>query len=348
MRFQPLICGLALCAVASTQALSKEKDGAKGCAEPPTSNLVVNVKDRGAKGNGKADDTKAFRNAVDAVAGTGGTLFVPEGTYMIDAVEAGPIKLKSDMTFKMAPGAILKAIPNKSRNYSILDIAGASNVTVTGGTLEGERRQHKGKGGEGGMGLRILRGAEHITVSGVTAKDMWGDGFYVKGASDVKFCAVAAIYNRRQGLSIVDASDVLITHSSFRDTRGTPPAAGVDLEPDRPEQRIKNVRILDSEFVNNEGEGIKLHGKKSAVAKLEIRRNVFRNNKPIALKGDYAALASNICGNRYVAEESAAGRSEGLYAYGEAVKMMHQDQGWVVTLNRAGGCGGRDVTTDGR
>ena len=34
------------------------------------------------------------------------------------------------------------------------------------------------------------------------------------------------------------------------------------------------------------------------------------------------------------------GRADGLYAYGEPVKMMHQDQGWVITLNRAGGCGG--------
>ena len=82
-------------------------------------------------------------------------MLVPDGTYMIDAVDKGPIKLKSDMTFKMSPGATLKAIPNKARKYSILDIDGASNVTVTGGTLEGERGQHKGKGGEGGMGIRI-------------------------------------------------------------------------------------------------------------------------------------------------------------------------------------------------
>jgi hypothetical protein len=177
---------------------------------------------------------------------------------------------------------------------------------------------------------------------------MWGDGFYVKGARDVKFCGVAAVHNRRQGLSIVDANGVLVTHSSFRDTRGHRPAAGIDLEPDRPEQRIKNVRILDSEFINNEGGGIKLHGKKSTISNVEIKRNVFRNNKPIELTGDYAALSSNICGNRYVAEESASGRSEGLYAYGDPVKMMHQDQGWVITLNRTGGCSGGEVTTDGR
>ena len=67
---------------------------------------------------------------------------------------------------------------------------------------------------------------------------------------------------------------------------------------------------------------------------------MFRDNKPIALKGDYAALASNICNNRYISEERVAGRSDGLYAYGEPVKMMHQGEGWVITLNRAGGCGG--------
>ena len=337
MRLQISFCAFVIGpALMWTPALAQ----AGGCAEHPKSSLVVNVRDKGAKGDGKTDDTKAIREAVDAVAGTGGTLLVPDGIYMIDAVDKGPIKLKSDMTFKMSPGAVLKAIPNKARNYSILDIAGASNVTVTGGTLEGERGQHKGKGGEGGMGLRVLRGAKRITVSGVTAKEMWGDGFYVKGAEDVKFCAVTAIHNRRQGMSIVDANGVLITHSSFRDTRGTPPAAGVDLEPDRPEQRIKNVRILDSEFINNEGEGIKLHGKKSAISKLEIKRNTFRDNKPIALKGDYAALASNICNNRYISEERVAGRADGLYAYGEPVKMMHQGEGWVITLNRAGGCGG--------
>lgn len=309
-----------------------------GCAEPPSSKLVVNVMDKGAKGNGKADDTGAFRDAVGEVAGTGGTVYVPDGVYMIDAVEKG-IKLKSDMTLKLAPGAVLKAIPNKARNYSVVDIAGADNVTVTGGTLEGERSQHKGKGGEGGMGLRIVRGSKHIVVSGVTAKEMWGDGFYVKDATDVKFCAVTAIHNRRQGLSIVDANGVLITHSTFRDTRGTPPAAGVDLEPDRPEQKIKNVQILESEFANNVGGGIKLHGKKSTISNVEIKRNRFRNNKPVVMKGDYAAIASNICGNRYIAEERVAGRSEGLYAYGEPVKMQHEDQGWVVTLNRTGSCG---------
>jgi hypothetical protein len=69
---------------------------------------------------------------------------------------------------------------------------------------------------------------------------------------------------------------------------------------------------------------------------LEIQGNVFSGNRPIVLKGDYAALASNICGNRYIALEGQL--SDGLYAYGEPVKMVHHDESWIVTLNSRGGC----------
>lgn len=42
------------------------------------------------------------------------------------------------------------------------------------------------------MGIRIGRGAKHVTISGVTSRKMWGDGFYVEDATDTKFCAVTA------------------------------------------------------------------------------------------------------------------------------------------------------------
>jgi hypothetical protein len=266
-------------------------------------------------------------------------VLIPDGIYRVGVEKSDHLKLNSDMTLKLAPKAVLKAFPAKSGNYVLLDIAEATNVTVTGGTLEGERFEHKGKSGEGGMGIRILRGAKGITISGVTAKNMWGDGFYVKSASDVTFCAVTAAGNRRQGLSIIDADNILVTNSVFRDTHGTRPSAGIDMEPDRRDQKVSGARILNSQFIDNQGAGIQLHGKKSAVSDLEIHHNVFKGNKPIVLKGDYAALASAICGNRYLAEEDVAGRSDGLYAYGEPVKMVHQDGGWVVTLNGTGTCG---------
>ena len=130
------------------------------------------------------------------------------------------------------------------------------------------------------MGIRIDNGAKRVTISGVTSRKMWGDGFYVEGAKDTKFCGVIADNNRRQGLSIVEADGVLVTDSVFRNTRGTRPSAGIDLEPDHAEQKIVNVRIQNSKFIDNAGPGIEIAGKRGAVAKVELARNMFRGNRP--------------------------------------------------------------------
>jgi len=233
-----------------------------GCAQAPTSSLVVDVKNKGAKGDGETDDTAAIQVAIEEIAGTGGTVLVPDGTYMVNAEGEDRLRLKSDMTLKLSTGATLKAIPNSSKKYSVLSISGVSNVTVVGGTLEGDRKQHMGKSGEWGMGIRIDRGASHITMRGVTSLGMWGDGFYVDDAKDVKFCSVTADNNRPQGLSIIDADGVLVTDSVFKNTSGTRPSAGIDLEPDKATQEITNVQIRGSKFLDNAGSGIQMSRKK--------------------------------------------------------------------------------------
>ncbi|MEI6069852.1 MAG: glycosyl hydrolase family 28-related protein [Methylococcaceae bacterium] len=140
----------------------------ENCATAPTSSLVVYVKDKGAKGNGSADDTAAIQAAVDQVAGTGGTVLVPDGTYLIDAVTS--IKLKSAMTLRMSKGTQLKALPNGKEGYSIINIIDASNINIIDGTLIGERDEHTGTTGEWGMGI-TLRGATNAVIQGVTAKN---------------------------------------------------------------------------------------------------------------------------------------------------------------------------------
>jgi hypothetical protein len=176
------------------------------------------------------------------------------------------------MTLKMSKNATLKAIPNDSDKYSILSISGVANITVTGGTLEGDREEHEGKSGEWGLGIRIDRDASHITVSGLIAKKMWGDGFYVQGASNVKFCSVIADGNRRQGLSIISVEGLLVLNSTFKNTQGTRPSAGIDFEPNEADQRVTEVRIERSQFLDNAGPGILIAGKKGAVAKVELTR----------------------------------------------------------------------------
>lgn len=297
----------------------------QACVVAPKSPLVVNVRDKGAKGDGRTDDTVSIQAAIDEVGGTGGTVLVPGGTYMVEVVNRQRrLTLKSDMTLKLADDAVLKAFPNDSRKYAVLSIADVSNVTVVGGTLEGDRAEHKGKDGETGMGIRISHGAKHVTVSGVTSRKMWGDGFYVEGAEDTKFCDVIADNNRRQGLSIIEADGVLVTDSVFKNTHGTRPSAGIDLEPDEASQKIVNVRIQNSKFIDNAGPGIQIAGKRGAVAKVELARNMFRGNRPILVENAPAVRASAICDNRQVTSQTA--RQDGPYAFADAVDVVvHQN-----------------------
>ena len=292
---------------------------ASGCAGAPSSSLIINVKDTGAKGDGRANDTAAIQRAIDEVAGTGGTVLVPDGTYMVRATGKRRLSLKSKMTFRLSEGAILKAIPNGATSYSILRIARASDVTVSGGTLQGERGEHQGKSGQWGMGIRIGPESKRITISGVTAKEMWGDGFYVGGATDVTFCSVTADHNRRQGLSITAAKRLIVTDSVFMNTRGTRPSAGIDIEPNKG-QKVAAVRIEHSTFINNAGGGIMIAGKRGPVSNVEIDHNVFREVRPILVENAPKVKSVAICDNRHIGK--LAPPEEGLNAFAETVEVV--------------------------
>jgi parallel beta-helix repeat protein len=139
----------------------------------------------------------------------------------------------------------------------IVRVANARNVNILGGVIEGERNDHLGSEGQWGMGISLLN-AQDVVVEGVTVRDCWGDGFYVGGAtgcSNITFCRVTADRNRRQGLSIVNAVGVVVLDSTFKNTSGTDPQCGVDLEPNA-HQTVKGVRIRRCTFTNNAGGGM--------------------------------------------------------------------------------------------
>jgi hypothetical protein len=121
-------------------------------------------------------------------------------------------------------------------------------------------------------------------------------------------------------LSIIEADGVIVTESVFKNTNGTRPSAGIDLEPDKPVQEITNVQIQNSKFLDNTGPGIEITGKRGRISKIELTRNIFRGNRPNAS----SILASAICDNRQVPTQSAP--SDGPYAYADPVDMfVHQD-----------------------
>jgi parallel beta-helix repeat protein len=193
---------------------------------------------------------------VDFVAGSGGTLEFPAGTYMVNAVTS--IQVAGGMTLQLAAGAVLKAIPNAAQNYSILTVGPAEGVNILGGTVQGDYGTpvtHTGTGGEWGMGI-TLAGARNVLVMGVTARDCWGDGFYVgAGCAGAAFCSVTAVHNRRNGLTLTSADSVTVLNSAFQDSGGTLPEDGLDIEPNQGET-VSQVVIAGCTFSGNAGDGI--------------------------------------------------------------------------------------------
>lgn len=115
-------------------------------------NVMINIKDFGAKGDGVADDTQAIQNAINSL--NGGTLLIPNGTYMIKGSKTDNndysediivndvlgLKLKSNITIIFeSEKAILKMLPNNASTCTILNLQECENVIIQGGTLDGNK-----------------------------------------------------------------------------------------------------------------------------------------------------------------------------------------------------------------
>src|SRR5689334_16429955 len=74
-----------------------------------TAQKIYNIKNFGAKGDGKTDDAIAIQKAIDACNRTGGTVFVPAPfTFM-----CGPFNLRSNIELRVEGGAKLLANPDE-------------------------------------------------------------------------------------------------------------------------------------------------------------------------------------------------------------------------------------------
>jgi len=259
----------------------------------------VNVRDKGALGNGVHDDTAAFQAAVNALPSTGGTVVVPPGTYMINALTS--VRLRSKMRLQLDPLAQVKAIANSSDRYIMFKLWNLNNVEITGGQIIGERVAHVGTTGQWGYGVAI-QGSSKVFVHDISISNCWGDGIFIGTAtsgtttvkaSDVTLNQVVSTNNRRQGLSITPAQRVYVVNSTFTGQNGTAPQAGIDIEPGK--LGATYVRIENSNLSSNVGNGLELH---AYVANLDVVGSTLKNNHGYGALS-VSATFGNLVGNTF-------------------------------------------------
>lgn len=206
----------------------------------------------GAKGDGVTDDTIAIQNCINS----GNKILFNSGTYLVDAEIS--VKAKSNSVIDLN-GCTLKAKTNNLEFYQILDVDGVENVVIKNGKIIGDRDTHIGNTGEWGYGIRI-NASKNVSVSDVYIEKCWGDGIVIRQLSEeviidrcfIKLC-------RRQGITVSDCSDVIITNNIIQEINGTAPMAGIDVEPNEGGV-ARNILIKGNMFKNNKGHGLHAYG----------------------------------------------------------------------------------------
>lgn len=222
-------------------------------------------------GIGTGDDTAYLQAKVDALAGFGlETITIHDGTWMIEATGADGanrgLVLPSNTNLVIKPAATLQAIANNLTVSSVISVALAENVTISGGgTIIGERVAHVGATGEHGMGITLLH-VSNVVVENLTIKDCWGDCIYVGGnnwgISSADPCTNVLIQNctldnaRRQGVSVTLGEDIRIRDCVVTNINGVAPEYGIDIETNDITKPCRRVSIEGCYFTGSTGGGV--------------------------------------------------------------------------------------------
>jgi polygalacturonase len=105
-----------------------------------TKEQSFDITEYGANGDGKTLNTEAIQEAIDQCAETGGTVLVPEGTFL-----TGSIHLRENVMLYLSEGAVLKGSPDMGEYekleigfYALIMAENAENTGISGpGTIDG-------------------------------------------------------------------------------------------------------------------------------------------------------------------------------------------------------------------
>jgi parallel beta-helix repeat protein len=337
----------------------------------PLSTIAIgaNVKDApyNAKGDGVTDDTAAINAAVNAVAGTGKAVFIPAGTYMINAQanSGSGIRLGSNMTLLMDPAATLQAKYTATMNYEVIYVGGVHDVNIYGGIIKGNNGNNSivtPTEEEDGNAIEIVT-STNVVVENVNTSNCFCDGVYIaKTANNVVVCGVDSSKNIRNGMSIVNASRIVILNSNFHNNIGSVevPGAGMingngmDIEANANEH-ISTVLVHNCNFLNNYFAGLTWGigfgtAPGSTTDGIFVDSNTSQNNwagfdgencpyssvtnNTATNNGAYGIYIHDGATNSYVAYNTVSGTGSVEECAGI---MLYQDSGTIVTHNSSTG-----------
>ena len=145
-----------------------------------------------------------------------------------------------------------------------------------------------------------FRGCTNVTVRGLTLAESGGDGIFLAGGRGREPCKNVVIKdvvcdrNYRLGIAVINAENLLVENCVLKNSAGTDPQAGIDLEPDLPDDRLVNCVIRNCRMEDNHGYGIAVYPMPclatSAPVSVRIENCVTRGHNA------FSAIISTWCG----------------------------------------------------
>lgn len=212
----------------------------------------------GAVADGATDDTAPINAVVNfANAAGGGEVYFPSGTYGVSTqgYSAG-ITMKSGVYLNLA-GSKLLGLTNSSSEYRLVFFTGVSNCGILGGEIQGDKEVTGATTGEQGHCVYIIGGCNNIKIQNVKIYDAFGDNIYIGNtSSNINILNCTVTNSRRNNISVVSASQVIIDGCDISSASGTLPEAGIDIEPNVGDAASTDVIITNCNVYGNAGDGI--------------------------------------------------------------------------------------------
>jgi len=265
------------------------------------------------------DDTKFLQNLLNSQTEV---VIIPAGDR---PWYTGPLFLTgTDRRIEFEAGSIVKAMPGsfKGRGDCLLTVIDSNNLVISGfgATLFMPRSDYQRKPyqrGEWRHSIALFR-SNNITIEGLRIEGSGGDGVYVGQRRGEPVCENIILRNlelighHRQGVSVIAVKGFLMENCFVSGTRGTPPSAGIDFEPNSGLYGITGAVVRDCVFENNAGPGILVYLKnlnpEHPPVDILIERTISRRNLmgtaiysiPKGVRGHVEIRDSDIRGFRWI------------------------------------------------